>query len=202
MVGLEKDILLLISKVRCITESQVSKVVCTTRKSYFRKPVKQTLKKMCNEYTLKKYPVNISYQGYRENSYVYYLNGGKTYKGKELLKVIMGSEIVIKLSNSGCRVKRIFRNPKIDNRTYDIYIEYINKYCEVKQILVDIQTDKFILSKYENMDRKIEKSTIPFIETPTIFVITNENYERCLENRIDLDIKFIDFSLDKLNKYL
>ena len=51
MVGVEKEILILVSKIRCITESQVGKFF-GTRKRYARKPFKKTLRKMCNEYIL------------------------------------------------------------------------------------------------------------------------------------------------------
>ena len=66
MVGVEKEILILVSKIRCITESQVGKFF-GTRKRYTRKPLaKRHLRKMCNEYTLRKYPCNLNYSGYRE----------------------------------------------------------------------------------------------------------------------------------------
>ena len=63
MIGIEKDILILVSKIRCITETQVGKFF-GTKKRYSRKPFKKTLRKMCNEYTLRKYPCNINYSGF------------------------------------------------------------------------------------------------------------------------------------------
>ena len=159
MVGVEKEILILVSKIRCITESQVGKFF-GTRKRYTRKPFKKTLRKMCNEYTLRKYPCNLNYSGYRENTYIYYLNGSKMYKGKELLKVVLGSELAIKLETGGYKVRRFYRNVKVDNLTYDLFVEYVDNYNDIKQILVDINLDEnFNIFKYDKIEEKIEKST-------------------------------------------
>lgn len=172
MVGVEKEILILVSKIRCITESQVGKFF-GTRKRYTRKPFKKTLRKMCNEYTLRKYPCNLNYSGYRENTYIYYLNGSKMYKGKELLKVVLGSELAIKLETGGYKVRRFYRNVKVDNLTYDLFVEYVDNYNDIKQILVDINLDEnFNIFKYDKIEEKIEKSTIPFFEVPKILVVT------------------------------
>ena len=175
MVGVEKEILILVSKIRCITESQVGKFF-GTRKRYTRKPFKKTLRKMCNEYTLRKYPCNLNYSGYRENTYIYYLNGSKMYKGKELLKVVLGSELAIKLETGGYKVRRFYRNVKVDNLTYDLFVEYVDNYNDIKQILVDINLDEnFNIFKYDKIEEKIEKSTIPFFEVPKILVVTKNN---------------------------
>ena len=172
MIGSEKEILMLVSKIRCLTEIQVGKFF-GTKKRYSRKPFKKTLRKMCNEYTLRKYPCNINYSGYKDNSYVYYLNGSKMYKGKELLKVVLGSELAIKLETGGYKLRRFYRNVKIDNSTYDLFIEYLDNYNEVKQILVDINLEEeFNIFKYDKIEQKIEKSTIPFFEVPKILIIT------------------------------
>lgn len=198
MMGIEKDILILISRVRCMTETQVEKVF-GGRKKYGRKLFKKTLRKMCNEYTLRKYPCNINYSGYRDNSYVYYLNGSKMYKGKDLIKVIIGSELAIKLGLGGYELKRFYRNIKVDNETYDLFIEYKDNYDEIKQILVDIKIEDTInISKYEDMENKIKKTTIPFFEVPKILIITPESGENLLSKRIDLDIAFVDLNLNKL----
>ena len=202
MVGVEKEILILVSKIRCITESQVGKLF-GTRKRYTRKPFKKTLRKMCNEYTLRKYPCNLNYSGYRENTYIYYLNGSKMYKGKELLKVVLGSELAIKLETGGYKVRRFYRNVKVDNLTYDLFVEYVDNYNDIKQILVDINLDEnFNIFKYDKIEEKIEKSTIPFFEVPKILVVTKNNKDIKVPDKLDLDIDFVDINLSKLFKVI
>lgn len=202
MVGVEKEILILVSKIRCITESQVGKFF-GTRKRYARKPFKKTLRKMCNEYTLRKYPCNLNYSGYRENTYIYYLNGSKIYKGKELLKVVLGSELAIKLETGGYKVRRFYRNVKVDNLTYDLFVEYVDNYNDIKQILVDINLDEnFNIFKYDKIEEKIEKSTIPFFEVPKILVVTKNNKDIKVPDKLDLDIDFVDINLSKLFKVI
>lgn len=202
MVGVEKEILILVSKIRCITESQVGKFF-GTRKRYTRKPFKKTLRKMCNEYTLRKYPCNLNYSGYRDNTYIYYLNGSKMYKGKELVKVVIGSELAIKLETGGYKVRRFYRNVKIDKSTYDLFIEYVDNYNDIKQILVDINIDEnFNIFKYDKIEEKIEKSTIPFFEVPKILVITKNNQDITVPDKLDLDIDFVDINLSKLFKVI
>lgn len=202
MVGVEKEILILVSKIRCITESQVGKFF-GTRKRYTRKPFKKTLRKMCNEYTLRKYPCNLNYSGYRDNTYIYYLNGSKMYKGKELLKVVIGSELAIKLETGGYKVRRFYRNVKVDNSTYDLFIEYVDNYNDIKQILVDINIDEnFNIFKYDKIEEKIEKSTIPFFEVPKILVVTKNNKDISISDKLDLDIDFVDVNLSKLFKVI
>ena len=202
MVGVEKEILILVSKIRCITESQVGKFF-GTRKRYARKPFKKTLRKMCNEYTLRKYPCNLNYSGYRENTYIYYLNGSKMYKGKELLKVVLGSELAIKLETGGYKVRRFYRNVKLDNLTYDLFVEYVDNYNDIKQILVDINLDEnFNIFKYDKIEEKIEKSTIPFFEVPKILVVTKNNKDIKVPDKLDLDIDFVDINLSKLFKVI
>ena len=202
MVGVEKEILILVSKIRCITESQVGKFF-GTRKRYTRKPFKKTLRKMCNEYTLRKYPCNLNYSGYRENTYIYYLNGSKMYKGKELLKVVLGSELAIKLETGGYKVRRFYRNVKVDNLTYDLFVEYVDNYNDIKQILVDINLDEnFNIFKYVKIEEKIEKSTIPFFEVPKILVVTKNNKDIKVPDKLDLDIDFVDINLSKLFKVI
>ena len=202
MVGVEKEILILVSKIRCITESQVGKFF-GTRKRYTRKPFKKTLRKMCNEYTLRKYPCNLNYSGYRENTYIYYLNGSKMYKGKELLKVVLGSELAIKLETGGYKVRRFYRNVKVDNLTYDLFVEYVDNYNDIKQILVDINLDEnFNIFKYDKIEEKIEKSTVPFFEVPKILVVTKNNKDIKVPDKLDLDIDFVDINLSKLFKVI
>ena len=160
---------------------------------------------MCNEYTLRKYPCNINYSGYRDNSYIYYLNGSKMYKGKELVKVVIGSELAVKLESGGYKVRRFYRNVKVDNSTYDLYIEYVDNYNDIKQMLVDINLgENFNIFKYDNIEEKIEKSTIPFFEVPKILVITKNNKDISISNKldIDIDIDFVDTSLSKLFKII
>ena len=202
MTGIEREILILISRIRCMTEIQVGKIF-GTRKRYTRKPFKKTLRKMCNEYTLRKYPCNLNYSGYRENTYIYYLNGSKMYKGKELLKVVIGSELAIKLETGGYKVKRFYRNVKVDNLTYDLFVEYVDNYNDIKQILVDINLDEnFNIFKYDKIEEKIEKSTIPFFEVPKILVVTKNNKDIKVPDKLDLDIDFVDINLSKLFKVI
>jgi len=202
MMGIEKDILILISRVRCMTETQVGKIF-GTRKRYRRKPFKKTLKKMCNEYTLRKYPCNINYSGYKDNSYVYYLNGSKMYKGKDLTKIVIGSEVAVKISLGGYELKRFYRNVSVGNSKYDLFIEYIDKYNEPKQVLIDINLDEGImLSKYEDIEKAIKKSTIPFYEIPKILVVTSQDIESLQAKRLNGDIDFLDLNLNKLFRYI
>jgi hypothetical protein len=105
-----------------MTEVQVGKLF-NNKKKYSRKPFKKTLRKMCNDYTLKKYPCNINYSGYKDNSYIYYLNGSQMYKGKDLFKAVIGSELAVKIELGGYKIKRFYRNAKVDNLNYDLFIE-------------------------------------------------------------------------------
>lgn len=200
MIGIEKDILILLSKIRYVTESQLSNFFGIKR-SYLKRPLKRTLKKMCNEYILKKRPVNINYLGYRDNTYIYYLDGSREYQGEELLKVIIGSEIFIKMCKEGYKVRRFFRNVIIDDEKFDIYIEYVDINYNVVQILVDVDIHSRIdFSKYENLSSKIKNSTIPFIDVPNILLVSSDfNVEKYLENDC---LNVLDFSLNKLSKYL
>ncbi|MEG2984599.1 MAG: hypothetical protein RR835_07855 [Peptostreptococcaceae bacterium] len=203
MLGMEKEILVLMSQVRCATEQQFNKFFSKKRK-IVKSPYKKTLRKMCREFTLKKYPCNIAYGEYKDSSGIYYLNGGKIYKGKELLKVIIGSEIALKMESSGYEIKRFYRNITIDKDKYDIYIEYINKDKELKQKLIDIKlSDILKSSKYKNLPYKVVNSTIPFFEIPGVLIITQEktiNEERL--RSIGTNINVVDMSLDNLIKYL
>ncbi|MEG1310643.1 MAG: hypothetical protein RR942_11165 [Romboutsia sp.] len=202
MAGIEKEILILISRIRCMTENQVGKVF-GTRKKYGRKPFKKTLRKMCNEYTLRKYPCNINYPGYRDNSYIYYLNGSTMYSGDELVKVIIGSELAIRIDTGGYNLKRFYRNVLIDNTKYDLFVEYINHYGDLKQILVDINLDSDIdISKYENIESKIINSTIPFFEVPKILIVTSSNIENMLFDEGMFNIERIDLNLNKLFRHI
>jgi len=60
---------------------------------------------MCNDYTLRKFPCNITYTNFRDNSYVYYLNGSNVVREENLTKMLLGSEIAIRLRNSGFKFK-------------------------------------------------------------------------------------------------
>lgn len=202
MIGIEKDILILISRIRCMTENQVGKV-CGTRKRYGRKPFKKTLRKMCNEYTLKKYPCNINYPGYRDSTYIYYLNGSKMYSGEELIKAVIGSELAIKIDMGGYNLKRFYRNVTIDDRKYDLFVEYVNHYGEHKQILVDIDLNGDAdISKYENLEEKIKNSTIPFFETPKVLIVTQTDIDSRLLEKNLFNIVCIDSSLNKLFRHI
>lgn len=202
MTGIERDILILISRIRCMTETQVGKIF-GTRKRCGRKLFKKTLRKMCNEYTLKKYPCDINYSGFRENSYVYYLNGSKKYQGEELAKAIIGSELAIKIDLGGYQLKRFYRNIKMDYSKYDLFIEYVNHYGESNQMIVDICLDNEIdISKYENIKSKLKKSTIPFYTVPKILLVSSSNIDSLLSKKLDVNIDFIDLKLNNLFRYL
>jgi hypothetical protein len=68
---------------------------------------------------------------------------------------------------------------------------------------VDISTDEnFNVYKYENMEEKITKSTIPFFEVPKVLIITSDGKENVLSKRLDLDISFVDYNLTKLFRYI
>ena len=202
MIGIEKEILLLISRVRCMTETQVGKVF-SPKKRYGRKPFKRTLRKMCNEYTLRKYPCNINYSGYRDNSYVYYLNGSKQYKGKDLVKIIIGSELAIRINMGGYEVKRFYRNAKVGKETFDIFIEYIDRYNELHQLLVDIDIDGNIeRSRYVNLEYKINDSTIPFFELPKVLIVTSKDTRDLGINNLNDNVSYIDPTLNKLFRYI
>ena len=203
MLGMEKEILVLMSQVRCATEQQFNKFFSKKRK-IIKSPYKKTLRRMCREFTLRKYPCNIVYGDYKDSSGIYYLNGGKVYKGKELLKMIIGSEIVLKMESSGYEIKRFYRNITVDNDKYDIYIEYMNKDNELKQKLIDIKlNDIFKLSKYKNLKYKIINSTITFFEVPEVLLVTQEkNINEQRLKSIDENINFVDINLKDLKKYL
>ena len=202
MTEIERDILILISRIRCITETQFGKIF-GTRKRYGRKLFKKTLRKMCNEYILKKYPCDINYSRFKENSYVYYLNGSQEYQDKELAKAIIESEIAIKIDLLGYKLNRFYRNIKIDNNKYDLFIEYTNQYDESIQMIVDIYLDDEIdISKYKDIKYKFEKSTIPFYKEPKILIVSLSNIEKLFTEEIDSNIKFTDLKLNNLFKYL
>lgn len=203
MVSMEKEILVLMSQVRCATEQQFNKFFSKKRK-IMKSPHKKTLRRMCREFTLKKYPCNVVYGEYKDSSGIYYLNGGKTYKGKELLKVILGSEIVLKMESSGYEIKRFYRNVTIDKDKYDIYIEYIDKDNKLKQKLIDIKlTEVFKMSKYKNLHVKILNSTIPFYEVPEVLLISQDKkFDEKRLMSINENVKIVDIKLENLIKYL
>ena len=69
MTILEKEILFIISRLRCLTENQFNKLFNYKRDSK-KKTLRRTLRRMCNDYILVKFPCNINYRGYKENSYL------------------------------------------------------------------------------------------------------------------------------------
>lgn len=203
MIGVEKEILVLMSQVRCATEQQFSKFF-SKRKRVVRSPYKKTLRRMCKEFTLKKYPCNIAYGEFKDSSGIYYLNGGSIYKGKELLKVVLGSEIALRMEYSGYEIKRLYRDITIDKDKFDIYIEYLDKNNNLRQKLIDINLgDYYKLSKYNNMDKKVINATIPFFEVPTVLVVTQgQPIDISRIESMNLDVAIIDTNLKNLIKYL
>ena len=199
MMRLEKDILYLVSRVRCVTENQVGKVFSSKKRSS-KKSLKRTLRKMCNDYTLRKFPCNISYTNFKDNSYVYYLNGSNITKESNLTKMLLGSEIAIRLKNAGFEIVRFYRNAKVGNQKYDIFIEYITPYGVRKQVLIEIDDDeKNRFSKYDNIEEDIENSTIPFFMVPRIIYISSKEQRL---NKYNDNVVFLDPSLNKLFNYL
>ncbi len=201
MMGLERDILYLISRVRCVTENQVGKVFNNKKRSG-KKSLKRTLRKMCNDYTLRKFPTSINYTNFKDTSGVYYLNGSSITRDNNLTKILLGSEIAIRLNTAGYEIIRFYRNVNVGNKTYDIFIEYINEEKQRTQVLIDIKLEgKTVTSKYDNIVYDIEKSTIPFFMVPKILVITSKEFNM---NKIVLNenVYLIDMSLNKLFKYL
>lgn len=201
MVGLEKDILYLVSRVRCVTENQVGKVF-NNKKRNSKKSLKRTLRKMCSDYTLRKFPCNINYMNFKDNSYVYYLNGSNIAKDKNLTKMLLGSEVAIRLKGSGYEIVRFYRNAKVGNKAFDIFIEYINPNRERLQVLIDIELDEsFRCSKYNNIINDIDNSTIPFFMVPKVIVISSKEQKHSSCNMND-NVYFLDTSLNKLFNYL
>lgn len=203
MMGAEKEILVLMSQVRCATEQQFNKFF-SKKKRVVRSPYRKTLRRMCKEFTLKKYPCNIAYGEFKDTSGIYYLNGGKIYKGRELLKAVIGSEIAFKMECSGYEIKRLYRNVTVDKDKFDIYIEYVDKSNKLRQKLIDIHlSDYYKLSKYNNMDRKVINATIPFFEVPTVLVVTQgQAIDESRIKSMNLDVVIIDTNLKNLAKYL
>ena len=56
---LEKEILFMVSRLRCLTESQFNKIYNYKRESK-RKTLRKTLRRMCNDYISVKFPCNIN----------------------------------------------------------------------------------------------------------------------------------------------
>ncbi|WP_297136598.1 hypothetical protein [Terrisporobacter sp.] len=201
MVGLEKEILYLVSRVRYVTETQVGKVF-SNKKRNGKRTLKKTLRKMCNDYTLRKIPCNINYTNFKDNTYVYYLNGSSVIKGKNLTKMLIGSEINIRFNNSGYETIRFYRNAKVGDQKYDIFIEYINNNKVRLQALIDIDLDGNIsTSKYDDLKNDIENSTIPFFMIPKVIIISSDE-QRCIGSNEQSNIYFLDTSLHKLFNYL
>ena len=201
MVGLEKEILYLVSRVRYVTETQVGRVF-SSKKRNGKKYLKRTLRKMCNDYTLKKTPCNINYINFKDNSYVYYLNGTSITKGENLTKILIGSDITIRLTALGYEIVRFYRNAKVGNKTYDIFIEYINYNGVRLQALIDIDLNEGIkYKKYDNIKEDINDSTIPFFMVPKVIVISPDEY-RNMKTEVNQNIYFLDTTLNKLVNYL
>lgn len=200
---LEKDILFMISRLRCLTESQFNKLYNYKRESK-RKNLKKTLRRMCNDYILVKFPCNINYRGYKENSYLYYINGSCEYfEGEDLIKTLIGSDIAIRFKLANFEIVRFYRNIKIGENTYDLYIEYIDSFFRRKQVLFDIKLEnKIDFLKYETLRFDIEKTTIPFFMTPNIIVITNKSNGNTNLEYKPKNVFFTDISLYSLFKYL
>ena len=203
MMGIERDILFLVSRARCITENQVSKMF-GGKKRNTKRQFKKTLRKMCSDYILRKQPCDIDYYGFKDNSYIYYLNGSEPFKGEDLAKTLIGSEIMIKSELSNLKIKRFYRNVKVDKDVYDIFIEYLDEYSVRRQVLIDINLSTRInIQKYYGLSEKINNCTIPFFQIPKVLVVTQPGSSPSIDLRfLDIEIEFIDISLNKLLKHL
>ena len=204
MTILEKEILFIISRLRCLTETQFNKLFNYKRDSK-KKTLKRTLRRMCNDYILVKFPCNINYRGYKENSYLYYINGASEfYKGDDLIKALISSDIAVKLNLANFDIVRFYRNINIGDNNYSLYIEYIDSNCQRKQVLFDIQLGNNIdLSKYYTLKSDMKNTTIPFFMVPNIIVVTNSlNEDDYLYTRNTENIFLIDMSLHSMFKYL
>ena len=201
MVGLEKEILYLVSRVRYVTENQVGKVF-NSKKKRGRKSLKKTLRKMCNDYTLRKFPCNINCTNFKDNTYVYYLNGSSVTKGNNLTKLLIGSEVSIRMNSTGYNIVIFYRNARVGDKTYDIFIEYINPNKERLQVLIDIELDnKIKYMKYDHLNYDIQNSTIPFFMVPRILVIS-PNEPKNIKYNCDDNVFVLDTSLNKIFCYI
>lgn len=116
--------------------------------------------------------------------------------------MLLGSEIAIRLNSEGYEIVRFYRNAKIGNKIYDIFIEYINPSRQRLQVLIDIEIDEYIeYSKYSNIIDDIDNSTIPFFMVPKVIVISSKE-QKHNKNNLDENIYFLDTSLNKLFNYL
>nr|WP_320925256.1 hypothetical protein [Intestinibacter sp.] len=204
MTILEKEILFIISRLRCLTETQFNKLFNYKRDSK-KKTLKRTLRRMCNDYILVKFPCNINYRGYKENSYLYYINGASEfYKGEDLIKALISSDIAVKLNLANFDIVRFYRNINIGDNNYSLYIEYIDNNCQRKQVLFDIQLGNNVdLSKYYTFKSDMKNTTIPFFMVPNIIVVTNslnEDDYLCTQNQENIFL--IDMSLHSMFRYL
>jgi hypothetical protein len=59
-----------------------------------------------------------------------------------------------------------------------------------------------MLSKYEDIEKAMKKSTIPFYEIPKILVVTSKDIESLQVKRLNCDIDFLDLNLNKLFRYI
>ena len=204
MTILEKEILFIISRLRCLTETQFNKLFNYKRDSK-KKTLKRTLRRMCNDYILVKFPCNINYRGYKENSYLYYINGASEfYKGDDLIKALISSDIAVKLNLANFDIVRFYRNINIGDNNYSLYIEYIDNNCQRKQVLFDIQLGNNVdLSKYYTFKSDMKNTTIPFFMVPNIIVVTNslnEDDYLCTQNQENIFL--IDMYLHSMFRYL
>jgi len=204
MTILEKEILFIISRLRCLTETQFNKLFNYKRDSK-KKTLKRTLRRMCNDYILVKFPCNINYRGYKENSYLYYINGSSEfYKGEDLIKVLICSDIAVKLNLANFDIVRFYRNINIGDNNYSLYIEYIDSNCERKQVLFDIQLENEVdLSRYDNLQSDMKNATIPFFMVPNIIVVTNSlNQDDFFYTQNSKNVFVVDISLHSMFRYL
>lgn len=204
MTILEKEILFIISRLRCLTENQFNKLFNYKRDSK-KKTLRRTLRRMCNDYILVKFPCNINYRGYKENSYLYYINGSSEfYEGEDLVKALISSEIAVKLKLANFEVVRFYRNINIGENNYSLYMEYIDSNYQRKQVLFDIQLKNQIdFSKYEKLQFDMKNTTIPFFMVPNIIVVKNNLNEFDYLNVQSMrNVFLIDTSLHSMFKYL
>jgi hypothetical protein len=170
---------------------------------------------MVNDYILGKFKTSFDVSLFK-NEYVYYLNGSEILEGDELYKTLIGSEISIRLKIAGCSTKRYFRDVRLGDTTYDIYVLYTNLDGELTQILCDVaQIDESVenidFNKYKNLSTEIKKTTIPFFQIPKILLVSSNktnlklkellNEEKVLSRELS-NVYYVDYKLNGLSKFL
>ena len=120
-----------------------------------------------------------------------------------MVKALIGSDIAVKLKLAKFEIVRFYRNIKIGDNNYHLYIEYIDNFYRRKHVLFDILlNDEIDLSKYNTLKFDLSKTTIPFFMVPNIIVVTSSSNEYNFSEDKPKNVFFVDTSLHSLFKYL